>query len=520
MKNKDAIVLFLKREGKELLGKHQANFWVMMAIFLLAILSIGFGSASLRYLKYKMDDPFVQWVDITAQQGATKAGATPIEDYLKKADVQAHYNFVDPQPNFVQSMYFRHIATGKDVQLEGRSIKSSSSVLAGILDKNNVVEMRQGIPFSDDELGLILTAEALERMGYESGDVPRFVNLSVPFDEEACEMVGLGKGNKGYYEVSFPVVAVVMQLPGMYSYMFTDRFWNDLHANSQTTWDVTDEDNNQELILCGDLDDLQKVEKQLDGWGLSISYDSYNGCWDYCDAMHVVARDADEELVSYYNNVFQSLDLKKLDVVRLYPFVPIMNYYEVSVPSYYSIQMPKLDSIRAFQDALYENCGIKLDMTSIEAKENFRFVQRMGNILSYCIILISVIFICVFIYFLLNTHFQKIQRNLGTFKAFGVSNKTLDMIYMTLLLMMTITSFVMSIVLSWVVSLVTGLINKIEGLYSWLDVWVWQNLLLLVMAIVASVVVTKVVANKKLKHTPGDLIYDRTEEEEYDSKNK
>ena len=42
MKNKDAIVLFLKKEGQELLGKRKANFWVLTAIFLLAILSIGF----------------------------------------------------------------------------------------------------------------------------------------------------------------------------------------------------------------------------------------------------------------------------------------------------------------------------------------------------------------------------------------------------------------------------------------------------------------------------------------------
>ena len=53
MINKDAISLFLKKEGQELLGKHKANFWVLAAIFLLAILSIGFGSASLKYLKYK-----------------------------------------------------------------------------------------------------------------------------------------------------------------------------------------------------------------------------------------------------------------------------------------------------------------------------------------------------------------------------------------------------------------------------------------------------------------------------------
>ena len=141
-------------------------------------------------------------------------------------------------------------------------------------------------------------------------------------------------------------------------------------------------------------------------------------------------------------------------------------------------------------------------------------MQRMGNTLSICIILISVIFICVFIYFLLNTHFNKIQRNLGTFKAFGVSNKVLQRIYMSLLLIMTLASFVISLLLSYIISLSVDLITKLEGGFSWINVWVWQNGLLLVMAIVASWIVTRIVAQKKLCHTPGNLIYDRIEKEE------
>jgi len=513
MKNKEAIKLFIKREGLELLGKRMGNLVVMTVIFIIAIISIGFGSASLTYLKFKMDDPFVQWVDIIAQQGASKVGGIPLEEFLNKKDIQEHYQFIDPQPNYVQSIYFRHIHSGKDIQLEGRSIKGNSSVLSGILSDDNVIENRSSLPFGDKELGIIITAEALTRIGYEINDAPRFVNISMPFDAEMCESIGLGSGNKGYYEVAFPVVAIVNQLPGMYSFMFTDRFWNDLHANSATTWDITEDDNNQELILCGDKDDLERVYAQLDGKGLSMNYESYNGCWDYCESLHIVSRDIEFDYAEQYNRLYYSIDLSKTQLTRLYAFQPITNYYEVAVPSYYSIQMPKLDSIRVFQDALFENCGIKLDMTSIEAKENFRFVQRMGNILSYCIILISVIFICVFIYFLLNTHFQKIQRNLGTFKAFGVNNKTLDMIYMVLLLGMTVTAFAFSISVSWIVSLVTSLFNRIEGIYAWINVWVWQNVLLLVMAIIASIVVTKIVANKKLKYTPGDLIYDRTEKE-------
>lgn len=509
MKNKDAIKLFLKKEGQELVGKHKANFWVLTAIFLLAILSIGFGSASLKYLKYKMDDPFVQWVDIIAQQGVTKVGGVALDEFLNKENIQNQFQFKDPQPNFVLSMYFRNHKSGKDVQLEGRSIKSNSAVLTKILDSENIIECRNGIPYADNELGIIITAEALERVGYDGQNPPRFVRLSLPYDEETCKIIGLGDGNNGYFDVSFPIVAVVKQLPGMYSFLFTDRFWNDMHGN-RTAWDITEEDNNQELLICGDLDDLEKLQVQMEGENLSMTISDYNNSWDYCSCLHIVSRDLNGDNASFYNQIYQSLDLTKFNVSRIYNFMPTYDYAE-SDPSYYSIQMTSLDGIRNFQEALFENCGIKLDMTSIDAKENFRYVQRMGNTLSICIILISVIFICVFIYFLLNTHFQKIQRNLGTFKAFGVSNRMLDSIYILLLLILTLSAYIISFMVSWIISLIGGMVNTIELGFNWIDVWVWQNLLLLIMALMAAVVVAKIVANKKLKHTPGDLIYDRTE---------
>ena len=91
---------------------------------------------------------------------------------------------------------------------------------------------------------------------------------------------------------------------------------------------------------------------------------------------------------------------------------------------------------------------------------------------------------------------------------------------MSLLLILTLSAYVISFVVSWIISFIGGMVNTIELGFNWIDVWVWQNLLLLVMALVAAVVVTKIVANKKLKHTPGDLIYDRTEKKNDNVENK
>ena len=507
MKNSDAIKLFLNKEGKELQGRKRINLLILVGIFFIAILSIGFGSASLKYLKFKMDDPFIQWVDIVADQ-SSDASFTPLEEWLKKGNMQKQYRYEDPQPNYVLSMYFRNHKIDKDIQLEGRSITSKSAVLEKILSSDNVYKNRS-LPFTDDELGIIITQDALEKAGYDKD--ASFVTLSMPFDEQICNEMEIQGGNKGYYGIEFPIVAIVNQLPGMYSFMFSNRFWNDMHANAATTWDITDETHNEEMILCGSDKDLNKIQSEIKGENISVLREQYNNSWKDYSCLRITINSQDDNSVLSYNKIYNSLKNKK-GVYRLYNFQKETNYAE-SNPSYWSIQMTNLDSIRSFQTALFKNCGIKLDMASVDAKDNFRIVQNLGLVLSSCIIVLSLIFIGVFIYFLLNTHFQKIQRNIGTFKAFGVKNKQLYRIYIYLLFFMTSIAFVVAFVVSYIVSIVLGLFSKIEIGYNWIDIFVWQNGLLLVASVVVTGLVTLFVANKKLKYTPGDLIYDRLEKE-------
>ena len=110
---------------------------------------------------------------------------------------------------------------------------------------------------------------------------------------------------------------------------------------------------------------------------------------------------------------------------------------------------------------------------------------------------------------MLSTHFQRIQRNLGTFKAFGISNATLYYIYIILLLKITMFAFAIAFIFAWGCNALLNLLTKIENGYNWIEVLVWQNLLLLLLAIVASIIASYWVAKEKLQHTPGDLIYNR-----------
>ena len=510
MKNNDAIKLFLDKEGKELQGKHSFNFFVLVAIFAVAIFSIGFGSASMKYLQFKMEDPFINWVDIVVRQKVLdKNSKMPLEQFLNDSTLRSKVQFESPEANYLLNIDFRHQSKAKNIQLQGRSIDSHSSILPKILDASNVI-VNRSLPLSDQELGLIVTQGTLNDLGYT--ETPAFIYLALSYDDESCDELGIAGGVNGNYPVAFPVVAVVKQLPGMNSFLFTTRFLQDCSANNKTSFDITDEENCQVLKIVGEDSQIDAIKALVQDKGFTASKSQYRLSWVNQSELSVEANvdELDDDLLYTYNKLFNGLENSHPDIVRVYDFQPIQSFL-LDDPAYYSVQIKNLANVKLFQSELYEKCGIKLEMTSIDQKNNFQFVQRMGNILSICIIFIAVLFICFFIYFMLSTHFQRIQRNLGTFKAFGISNSILYYIYIVLLLRITVAAFAISIAFAWLCNVVLNLMTQIEAGYNWIEVLVWQNALLLFLAIVAAIVASYWVARVKLQHTPGDLIYNRNQ---------
>ena len=514
MTHKDAFRLFFHREGVELMGHRGGNVAILFAIFLLSILAISFSSANMDFLKYKMDDPFINWVDIVYSQKTSHNATTPLKDFLTDTDIQSRYLFTQPQPCYTLSRDFRKAASDDDIQLDGRSISAFSTIMDRILSNDNIVERRE-LPISDDELSLIMTREALTRLGYSSNSYPAFVKMSLPYDTADCHRLQLGYGYKGYYAVNIPIAAIVDQLPGMYSYIFTSRLQNEYYTSHGITLDITAEDNNQSLELCGTDANIAKAEEYIkrEYGTANISRSEYNQSWHtisrlIIDQFSDISWLNNEERIVRYNLICNNLNERGINVDRLYNFVSptsVGNY----TPNYYSVQMTSLDSIRSFSTALFKKCGIKLEMTSIDAKDNFNIIQRMAYILSSAIVGLSGIFVMILLYFLLTSHFDKIRKNLGTFKAFGLSGKFLKRLYITLILSIITISFGAAVVVAYLIAWLSSLVWGFAPDYPYLDVINIFNLILFVVSVVGAVFIATFVTQRKLSRTPGNLIYNR-----------
>lgn len=595
MKNKEAFILFFSKEWKQLLGKRSINLIILSTICAIALLSIGFAIAGLSYLEKKMSDPFVTCVDIEVDQ-VWGDGFDSLSDFIEDPTNQEKLGFSKPEQVFLFRETF-YDTDNKQVTLDGRTFSASSPIKQStILSETNTIFQTEDI--SDFDFGLILSRNALRKLGYIDDSIPSFLQQNVWLsDGMVCRF-------------NVPVLAVVHELPNMSDFLATSCYAQQEISENAEHFDISKRDD--DLIICYPSEladsvmfDIKKVDVvENQPYKLGYPNDSFptflqQKAWlsdtlqyhfnvpilaivhelpnmsDFlstlCYAQQVIAEDAeqfdiskrdDDLIICYPNKLADSVvfDMKNVDVVENQPYKWSIKYYQVRIKSntaedcasrareYDSIfsnvqknipsamrlydfnydpdrpndRDPQLyscyfereelqDKVERFRSELDKETNYKLDMSKINNLKNLAHIQHIGKTLSYCITGISILFIVVFLYFLLNMHFQKIQRNIGTFKAFGVDNLTLYQIYILIVFCIITSSLLFAGVTSYAFEILTNSISPIEGTENRIDIFVWQNALLVALVYICSFLSTFYVVHSKLRHTPGDLIYNRNQ---------
>jgi ABC-type antimicrobial peptide transport system permease subunit len=149
-------------------------------------------------------------------------------------------------------------------------------------------------------------------------------------------------------------------------------------------------------------------------------------------------------------------------------------------------------------------------MSQVNSKENYNAVSILAGILSWAIIIFAIVCIILFIVNLLQSYFQKVKKNLGTFKAFGVSNRQLIRVYVLIVGCIVLASMLLALgitSISQVLLAVLGIMK--EGTYGYLDIVSSKTIAAVLIIIVVAISTVYYVMRRLLRQTPGDLIYDR-----------
>ncbi|MDR0507079.1 MAG: ABC transporter permease [Dysgonamonadaceae bacterium] len=505
MKAKKYSDIFIKQEFKLIIGKGWRNFWILAVVFAVTIFALEFSRSGMKFLSYKMSDPFINWIDVKEQPNfeAFMEETNQMKDTFNISTIEAN--------NYILEYVFTKDYGMKRV--EGRSVLYDSNLLNRILDgENTVVVRRQKI--DENDYGWIVTKDLMLRLGYDDkSHYPLYINYTFPGSAENLEKYGL-KNFGDYFEIPIPVIAVVEQLPDLLDFI-APVYFMEQNAGGNKPFIVPNHENYfHDLYLVAENPDAgfeNRLKTCLDNTGLE--YDD-----DYFEKTQIdnLLRPATQFRIIIRDSVYQALNKavaeiceKEKDVYRTYDWAFDKGFQ--LQPNYLSFMFEDLAKVKAFSLMAKEKHGIRIDMAQIEAKENFNTFNILSSMLCLFIAIIAIAFVTIFLYFLIDAHFRRISKNLGTIMAFGLANKQIISTYLSVFMLMIIKGLIAVIAVLGLSEIVFNMLKwwQYEGgmpHFSLCDVWVIVTVLVIPLI---SAIATVIFLRNKLKATPGDLIFER-----------
>lgn len=518
---KEYLILLIKRESKVVLGKYYANLWLLTAVLLATFISIAFSHGSMLYLNEKMNDPFTMWVDIyTGDKNRSGNFDDFREALLEDEEVKNKYNFNEVQTDIYQPYMFYNIRDNQSHYLRCRFVENISGTLINkILEEDNLVNgcrIPQG-SLDNSTLGFIITEDVMKKLGISPDTIPAYIN----FTSYASGADYWGFDNfcdeKENAPAPVPLLGVVKRLPsgmdvfGSFSYQL-QRGKNNLQ--------LTKEEYHRELYYYVE-DNVENFKRRVE----SVIPDSLKRTLDIipCNDIKQLKSWRNGNIVRVYvadrvnspTSLFIDIDKKILStypaerITRLYNYKNSSDIEVGEQYDYLSLQFNDLNSIKAFEQ-FAKGFGVEIEMSQVNAKENFNSVTTMANVLSIAMIAFAIICIVMYIVNMMQNYFQKVKCNLGTFKAFGMGSMKLIGVYVLIIVMVLLVAIISSLLLAYGIELLLPLFGIMkDGTASYLALWNAKTGLSVIVVLLSTILTIFMVLNKMLGRTPGDLIYDR-----------
>ena len=479
MQTNQFISQFAFPEFYSVAGKKLINLLVLIFILTIALLALGIGNSTIDYLRLKMDNPFVKFITVTNEYNNSKYLDLPA---LNASNLKSQFNYGEVTPIYYGYADFKKL-NGKLENATYRKVTTNEEFYKFISNSDNGILQSENT-FKDNSYGVIVTRKYLQKLGFSEDSIPAAISF-----------------NLSNQLISIPVCAVVTQLPDLTDILISDRFYSAFKDYDAINIE-TPEHNQYLKVFIPNLSEISPKDQQLGfyqikneccAFGLTILK---NGCTDA-------------------TNDFQQLILRYPNSIRFYNFdkIPNDNPSKGTVDRI-SFSFYNLDSVRPFQDYLLDNHKLAVDMDTIEAKENFRFFEKLSNLLSGSLIAFIILSIVIFITNLIFAHIERNKKNLGTLKAFGLSNRYIILIYtgisVSLIAIAFLISYVISVLIGDIVLNTVLTIFKINTVTDAIDFHSYNLVYLLsfFLIIPCAVIYYRLWSSLKYK-TPGDLVYER-----------
>lgn len=511
--------LLIKRESKVVLGPHAVNLWLLTLVLTATFLAIAFSAGSTDYLDDKMNDPFTNWVNIDLL-GADDEVAGFLKTILDDDSVKSRFGYDGVQTEVNSSLNIVDI-NGSPRLLSTLFYENlSSDLIKAVLDDDNLEGDCSISPdrLSDSSLGIVMTADALSHLGYTENQWPAYVDYHSKSNN--ADTLGIAMLDDGIYaRAPLPLLAVVKRLP-MNKEAIASKYLNEMRikSGSDCPIDLNHENYAKELFYFVPNGIEGFTADSLRAWLPSQMGGYIDDVLPQSQTMDRLRPWREGAIIRIYTRAGTTLsEINRLESEVSGRFLPmgvqrIYNYDTMELDGYtmrdnvISTHFATLDSISAFEYFVKDVSGLQIEMTQINAKKNFWAVSEMAGILTAAMIIFSLVSIIIFIVNMMHNYFQKVKRNLGTFKAFGVSNSGLIKVYAVIILGIVAVALGITLASVWLIEIVLPLR---EDNYPYLVLWNPMTKWAVVIISLSVLACVFIVMKRLLRSTPGDLIYDR-----------
>jgi hypothetical protein len=387
----------------------------------------------------------------------------------------------------------------------GQTIDFESALFKNIVSKDNVLQnFTEGDSLKPDAQQIIVKKELLNTLGYEDA------TLSGPY---------LFIQNSDQELIPLYVAGVVDKLPKNVSFVCSESFKN-VSNNSRACGDKFVKSNrrggNQFSILLSD--NSPKPEVLCRELSTTLGTTEPITCFikDSIKINSVNFQKASLQFGYSDDVTYQKLlDFTTKNIRDVRPFLMAANFeskidcngLNKDQVDYLQFNFIKLDYIKSFARTMQDKHGVNLNMREIESKENFSLVSNLTMAISIILFAFGLLSIILYVNNQLRTHLNSIKSNLGTFKAFGLSNRFLIVLYRKIVFSYLIVGVASALLFVFWIDFIEGyLVEADESKFNALSPWLF---LAIVCLFIISDLVSQKTTKKILERTPGDLIYNR-----------
>jgi len=515
--NSDFQRLFYINEYAALAGEKKRTILALILILFLTLLALGYAVGGIQNLERKMNNPFTNWVDLNIIDDRTSQIAGDIRRDYMQAEKQEAFQ-IDNVKGWVKFNYefydqsFDPTSPKDDSKLYGiwgRSIEADDKLIGQVLSGDNLIWKHPDLNLEEvalENCEIMITEELMKKL---------------EFDLNRPDIGGIFM-REGDGVLFLKVVAVVRELPSLCKFACSPEFYN-IRASKF-----------EGIRKCGELmssnfrgkrsgfnfiasanvkaSELKKLAKlffvNIEAPEVQISEVLRNGAnsWNNCEFSFLPSETPTQDSI----DLFLAHATAKGNSINRFITVECGTGYCTELDSdnyhYLAFNFNRLDDIRKFKDDINDTHKLIVDMSLVEAKENFALVGRLTLIISLILLAFGILSIILFVNNLLKSHLFKVRSNLGTFKAFGLSNHFLNTIYLKIIFSFLILSILIALGITVVIDRVEQAMFLDESKFNVFSSWV---LFALIGLVIISLIISYNTIKKILGDTPGNLIYER-----------